>query len=222
MRMLLACISLCLSMALTGQENIPGINSALLNAIVDPDSRSVQVKVYYDLNVSVGEIELKALNFPMAPIGPVRAFINGEKREISFEQNGKITSASLEFGYSGNVGLQLNYEIPLGASDPFTLIIPVIYPDIKATEARQDFFNAAVQVKGYQIHEAFPTASWSMETKGDWDMHSLKLQAVPSMLKLKLGIESRPLLSTLNLVDMLVLLILITLLAIGWKKIRMV
>lgn len=222
MRMLTFLISLCFSTILFAQENPAGLNSALLNAILEGEARSVQIKTSYDLNVSKGELTLKALNFPSAPLSPVRAYINSEKFDITFRQNGKIASAPLNFSTAGTIRLQLNYEVPLGQSDPFTLIIPVVYPDVAAREASQEFFNAAIQIKGFQIHEAFPSATWTMDTKGDWNLHQLTLQAVPSMIKLKLGKGGRPLLSTLNLVDLAVILILVSLLIIGWKKIRQV
>ena len=222
MRMLMTSMMLCLSIALTAQENPAGINSVMVNAIVDDDSRSVQVKLYYDLSVSKGETILKVLNFPSAPLSPVRAYVNGEIKDITFTQQGKIASAPIHFNNSGKVGLQLNYEVPLGTNDPVTLIIPIVYPDMPASEASQDFFNASIVLEGYQIHEAFPSNSWSVEKKDGWTLHELTLQAVPSMIKLKLGKGNKAMLSTLNLVDLAVIVILLILLALGWKKIRQV
>ncbi len=224
MRPILSAILLISSLTLYAQETSDGIKGVLMN--IKLEAASAEIQITYDLSLSESsDLQLKFLNFDAVPISDFQALVDGVMIKSSFMPNGKMTTVKLleqeSFSAKGNSKLILNYQVPITSEDRFDLTIPVVYPDLSALNSDQEFFKGTLSTpEAYSIYELFPTSAWESQTTGFNIIHSMTLQALPSMIKVRGGSSPKPFLSTLGLIDAVVILVLIVLMGLGWKKIK--
>ena len=233
MRGLLFGILLLLTSSLAAQTEQGFISGATLKAELledGPEPTHLSVQITYDLkSLTDSVIQLKALRFDGFELTGFAFRLDDKEpnQTVQLSGNERLLSADIPTGLTAHgqdLQLRLDYKLALVAPESvLDFRLPVIYPDMATVKPREGLFEAEVRLASfYQVYERFPTRTWTASAGHAFTIHKLSLQSIPSMISMKGGTEKKPLLSVLNIVDALVILILVLLLTLGWKKIRQV
>lgn len=213
------------------QTEANSVKKAELNFAVADDAKgsAFNVSITYHFTQPISsDIELKVLNFdtPVANSVYFKADAQGAVQRVRFDGNDKIMSGKIarSFGRGLSSELTVFYRVPFLSNEKrFRLTIPIVYPNIPSEANNKGLFEAAIEMDSkWNVYENFPAQTWSVETTDQSTVHSLLLQAVPSVIKVKGGVGPQPIFSIMNLVDGAIILVLLVLLFFGWKKIKQI
>ena len=186
-------------------------------------------KLSYQLSMPPkADLKLRALNLDYGQVAKV-GLLTSEQDIKSHNLTGSdkllevvIPKEEIYLNEKGELTLYYTTPFYLKEND-FDISLPIVFPELRASNTEKDFFTASIQLDTrLNIYESFPTVNWSKASTGNTSVHTFSLQAIPSMISIKGGLEAKPVFSLLSLVDLLVALALLILFFLGWKKIKAV
>ncbi|MEQ8301951.1 MAG: hypothetical protein RIB47_01075 [Cyclobacteriaceae bacterium] len=177
----------------------------------------VTEKIRFDPTGSSEKIRLQSL-----PIGAVitglKLFVNGTLTDLETSQdhNGlkEIELMPNEAGI-----LHLKYEVEV---NEHMLIVPLIFPRMNNIPSNENLFSASISIpNNYRIVNSFPTVEAEAKPEGNQIVYDVTLPVIPSMLRVEVSKNGEVSLSTIDLLDGAVLVVLAIVGVAGWRKRKM-
>lgn len=217
------------SVSLSAQSSNIRVKKAELDfyGIETLGSASFNVSITYHFSQPLeSELTLKVLNFntPVANSVYFTKDAQGGVQRITFKGNAKVMTGKISRLFTSGLGDKLTvfYRIPVpDMNDAFDLTLPIVYPDMPSESNIATLFSASLELpENANIYEQFPTQTWSIKSTPPTKVHQLSLPAIPSVITLNRGTGPQPFFSTLRIVGGFIILVLLILLVLGWKKIK--
>lgn len=177
----------------------------------------VTEKIRFNLTGSSEKIRLQSL-----PIGAVitglKLFVNGTLTNLETlqDRNGlkQIDLIPDETGI-----LHLEYDVE---ANERMLIVPLIFPRMDNIPSNENLFSARISIPSdYQIVNSFPTVGAEVKAEGTQIVYDVTLPVIPSMLRVEVSKNDEVSLSTIDLLDGAVLVVLAVVGVAGWRKRKM-
>lgn len=156
--------------------------------------------------------------------------IRVEGREFSYEltnTNAKVQEGAIlmrrPFIIDKEVEVIIDYK--LGRIDPekekHKLLLPLLFVDLEPGSTTSDTFDATISLsKEYALKGIFPAMKWEKLEEGDLDVYSFSLQVIPAWVSFNLYKGQLPLFALEQVVDISVLLVLLVIFLVGWRKMK--
>ena len=186
-----------------------------------PDQKVARVTFTYQLEQEGGSISL-----PLRMIG----FRKGEIQNVRVETDTGFDSVLLKAkDHNVAVGqielssaqsqdslatLVLSYELPFSNR----MTIPILLVDTEIVAARQASFQAQIKVPNdYAIRSVFPAMRWKANQRKEGKVYQFEMQAIPAWIKFRVFEGKAPFWSLERVIDWGIILLLVGLIAFGWK-----
>ncbi len=188
----------------------------------------VRITCQIHLDSDVDRIPLRVVADERIALLNPKALIGGDTFEIDLKQiNQRVARGNilgLRLSKSDSLlTLSIHYDLEglVWNKKSVVTLIPVLFVDWKAEQASVDAFSAHLRLpKQYSLRSIFPAMIWKKKADEDTDVYSFSLQTLPAWISCKIYIGPQPFFSLERLVDLGVILILLALMIIGWKKLK--
>ncbi len=186
----------------------------------------LKVEITSTITVDSGAlfIPLRVIGNGLEQLRNVEALIEMNKYQLELDrQNDRVAMAKIPFipdiAADKPIELILTYQAPRGNSQKIT--VPVLFVDWKPEAASEDIFSAFIDVpEGYSLTSIFPSMRWKKEVAGKEYDYSFSLQSIPAWIKFKIYKGAFPLVTLDRLIDFGVLLVLLILILVGWRRLK--
>lgn len=177
----------------------------------------------------VGRVPVRGIAYLGVTPADVRATVDGVPARVRLEPaRGALLSGAVELerplAAGDTADLVLTYRV--GSAIPasertFDVVLPLLFVDWRPAGAPEDMLRATVSIPaGYSADEVFPTVPREVTTVDDARRYSFRLQAIPSLVRLRGHAGEPPFLTFSRLVDLGVLALLMLAGGLGWWALR--
>lgn len=185
---------------------------------------SVSEEIYLSGSINTDtSIYIQAIQFGQERISPIQVSMHENRDTLTMTKNESgLLASKIVLHKSGhnNHKLSLNYKVDHQAT---RLQIPVIFVSVKPNESKDELFAANIFIpSAYQLSESFPTSADETDHTSTHRLYKINLQAIPSMLELKIDKEKRFYVGRTLWVDIIVILLLLGISCLIWIKRKIV
>lgn len=188
----------------------------------------VQVVCTVLLKENTRDIPIRTVGIGLGDLKNIAVLVEDQYFQWKLEPvNDKVAEGNIRVpgGFFAGNPIEVSFQYELGGQafeKRWTdWIIPVIYVNWKALENEQQAFQATLSLpKDLFIRSIFPATKWPRAEVQDSAQYQFNLQVIPAWLKFKVY-DHKPSPFNLNLlIDLGVILAILLLVYLGWKKFR--
>lgn len=205
-------------------SNAQSIQFGILRAEVSANLTQVSIQYEIKGDATLNQLPFRAIGWNQDQIEQVRVKINEKEIPLNLQmlnQRVAMGNMALKPTLSALKGqtFEVTYELSMGAQKG-RLTIPVVFPDLQAEGSNNSFFSSTIRLEeSYVLDAVFPAMTWKEDkTKNDYHF---ELQVIPAWVKFHCYKGQIPFWRLERIVDVFVILVLLGLLLIGWKKIKL-
>lgn len=197
------------------------LQSAVMEAKVDDST--IQVIIQYELTVSkeTNQIPFRLIEGDLATLSNLKVIMDGTTFPFELQsENARVKTGTLSFKKALTIGqsyrIKVEYQLNKGVLDK-RLTIPVLFPDVTPIQADASFFTAQLWLPDqYVLESIFPAMRWTKKE----GIYTFDLQVIPAWVKFDCYSGKLPLFGLERLVDVGVMVVLLGLIFVGWKKLK--